>query len=301
MTPRTGTGAGRWRSMLFIPALNERFLAKAAERGADAIQIDLEDAIPPDLKEPARRSVPAAAERLAAQGLDVVVRINRPWRQAIADIEAAVGPHVCALTLPKVPDAGHVRAIAETLDEVEAERGLPRGHTRLVAMIETCDGLLAMPAIAAAHPRLCGMTVGAEDLAVALGARPTVDTLFVPNAQAVVAARNAGIQPIGYVGTVADFADEAAFAAKIAQARDMGFTGGFCIHPKQVPILNAGFAPSPAEIAWARGVLAALDAAHREGRGAATFEGAMIDRPVAERARHVLAQAEAFAQPAGTG
>ncbi len=295
------SGASSWRSMLFVPALNERFLAKAAERRADAIQIDLEDAIPEALKDAARRSIPAAAERLAAQGVTVVVRINRPWRQAIADIEASVGPHVSCLTLPKVPDAGHVRALAEILDEVEQERGLPRGHTRLVAMIETCDGLLNMPSIAAAHPRLCGMTVGAEDLAVALGGRPSFDTLYVPNAQAVVAARNAGIQPIGYVGTVADFADEAAFAAKIAQARDMGFTGGFCIHPKQVPILNEGFAPSQVEIAWARGVIEALDVAISEGRGAATYEGAMIDRPVAERARNLLARAEGLSNSARTG
>nr|WP_042671635.1 CoA ester lyase [Methylobacterium sp. B34] len=300
MTATLTAQASAWRSMLFVPALNERFLAKAAERGADAIQLDLEDAIPENLKDPARRSIPAAAGRLAAQGLDVVVRINRPWRQALADMEAVVGSHVIGLTLPKVPDAGHIRAIAETLDELEAERDLPRGHTRLVAMIETCDGLLNMPSIAAAHPRLCGMTVGAEDLAVALGARPCYDTLYVPNAQAVVAARNAGIQPIGYVGTVADFADEEAFAASIAQARDLGFTGGFCIHPKQVPILNAGFAPSRADIAWARGVIAALAVAHEDGRGAATYDGAMIDRPVAERARQVLARADRLdARPNG--
>ena len=153
-----------------------------------------------------------------------------------------------------------------------------------------------MAAIAAAHPRLCGMTVGAEDLAVALGARPVFDTLYVPNAQAVVAARNAGIQPIGYVGSVADFADEAEFARKIAQARDMGFTGGFCIHPSQVAILNEGFSPQPAEIAWAKGVLAAFDVALGRGLGAATYNGAMIDQPVAERARHVLARHQSLRQ-----
>ena len=126
-----------WRSMLFIPVLNERFLGRASQRGADAIQLDLEDAIPPSQKLEARRAVPAAAASLAAQGLDVVVRINRPWRQAVADIEAAVGPDVCCLTLPKVPNVAHVRAIAEILDEVESDRGMSPGHTRLVVMIET--------------------------------------------------------------------------------------------------------------------------------------------------------------------
>ena len=283
--------ASAWRSMLFVPVLNERFLARAAERGADCIQLDLEDAIPPDQKEEARRAVPPAAARLAAKGLDVVVRINRPWRQALADIEASVGPHVCCLTLPKVPDAAHVRSVAEIVDELERERGLASGHTRFVVMIETAEGLLNMAAIAAAHPRVAGLIVGAEDLAVSLGASPTYDTLYIHNAQAVVAARNAGIQPLGFVGTVADYADEAKFRRTIQQAREMGFTGGFCIHPSQVPILNEVFAPSPDEIDWARGALDVFEQALAEGRGAVTFRGAMVDLPVADRARAILARA----------
>lgn len=284
-----------WRSMLFVPVLNERFLARAAERDADCIQLDLEDAIPPGQKEEARRAVASAAARLAGQGVDVVVRINRPWRQATADIEASICPHVCSLTLPKVPDASHVRAIAEIIDELERERGMAPGHTRLVVMIETAEGLLNMPAIAAAHPRVAGMIVGAEDLAVSLGASPTYDTLYIHNAQAVVAARNAGIQPIGFVGTVADYADEAKFRRTIQQAREMGFTGAFCIHPSQVPILNEVFAPSPSEIDWARGALDVFEQALAEGRGAVTFRGAMVDLPVADRARAILARAASLA------
>jgi len=285
-----------WRSMLFIPVLNERFLARAAERGADAIQLDLEDAIPPGQKLEARRAVPAAAARLAEQGLDVVVRINRPWRQALADIEAAVGPDVCCLTLPKVPNAAHVRAIAEILDELESERGMRPGHTRLVVMVETAEGLLNMPAIAASHPRVLGLTLGAEDLALSLGASPTYDTLYVHNAQAVVAARAAGIHPIGFVGTVADYADEARFRRTITQAREMGFSGGFCIHPSQVPILNEVFAPSASEVEWAREALAAFDEAVTKGLGAVSFRGAMLDLPVADRARAILARARLLQQ-----
>lgn len=290
------TPAPAWRSMLFVPVLNERFLARAAERGADAIQLDLEDAIPPSQKEEARGAVSAAAARLVRQGLDVVVRINRPWRQALADIEASVGPDVCCLTLPKVPDASHVRAIAEILDELERERSLTVGHTRLVVMIETAEGLLNMAAIAAAHPRIAGLIVGAEDLALSLGAAPTYDTLYTHNAQAVVAARAAGIHPIGFVGTVADYADTEKFRRTITQAREMGFTGGFCIHPSQVPIMNEVFAPSPAEVDWASGALEAFDAALARGLGAVTYRGAMVDLPVADRARAILARNAALAQ-----
>ncbi|OZA78898.1 MAG: hypothetical protein B7X76_09585, partial [Azorhizobium sp. 39-67-5] len=128
------------------------------------------------------------------------------------------------------------------------------------------------------------------DLAVSLGASPTYDTLYVHNAHAVVAARRAGIQPIGFVGSVADYADAAAFRRTITQAREMGFTGGFCIHPSQVPIMNEVFAPSATEIDWARGALAAFENALAKGIGAVTFRGAMLDLPVADRARAILAR-----------
>ena len=284
-----------WRSMLFVPVLNEKFLAGAASRGADCIQLDLEDSIPLARKTEARAAVRAAAETLASQGIDVVVRINRPWRMAIADIEASVGPAVVALNLPKVPDVGHVCAVAEILDELEAERGLARGHTRLVVMIETPGGLIDMAAIATASDRVVAMTVGAEDLALAMGMEPVEDALYVPNVQAVAAARAAGILPIGYVGTVAEYEDEARFRETAERARRLGFAGGFCVHPKQVPILNAAFSPSAAEVAEAKALIAAYDAALAAGNGAVNHNGRMIDQPVAERARALLTHAAAIA------
>ena len=277
-----------WRSMLFVPALNDRFIEGAPRRGADCIQVDLEDSIPPDLKDKARDRVAAVAGALAVQGTDVVVRINRPWRIAIRDLEASVGPHVVAINLPKVPNAAHVRAIAEILDELELAAGLVIGHTRLVVMIETAEGLLDMPAIAAASPRVVALTVGAEDLSVSMGMQPTEDALYVPNVQAVAAARAAGILPIGYVGSVANYSDRDAFRRTAERARDLGFVGGFCIHPDQVPILNAAFSPRPEEVAAATELIAAYTAAQAEGRGAISWKGAMVDQPVIDRARLLL-------------
>lgn len=277
-----------WRSMLFVPALNNRFIEGAARRGADCIQVDLEDSIPPEFKDKARDRVGSVAATLAAQGLDVVVRINRPWRLASRDLEASVSPHVTAINLPKVPNAAHVRAIAEILDELEPAAGLPIGHTRLVVMIETAEGLLDMAAIAAASPRIVAMTVGAEDLALSMGMEPVEDALYVPNVQAVAAARAAGILPIGYVGTVADYADREAFRRTAERARALGFSGGFCIHPDQVPILNAAFSPRPQEVEAARELIVAYEAAQRDGRGAISYKGAMVDQPVVDRARLLL-------------
>lgn len=282
-----------WRSMLFVPVNNERFLASAPKRGADVIQLDLEDSIPPDQKAEARGMVRAAAVRLDREGVQVVVRINRPWRQAVADIESSVCAEVMALTLPKVPDASHIRAVGEILDELEFERGLPRGHTGLVAMIETADGLGEMRAIAAA-PRVLGITVGAEDLAVSMGMVPDDRSLYVPNVMAVAAARAAGCLPIGYVGSVADYTDLDRFRRVIQEARRLGFEGGFCIHPDQVAILNEAFAPSAKEVQDAEEVIAAFEAGLREGRGAVRHKGRMLDLPVVDQARAVLIRHKAI-------
>ena len=286
--------------MLFVPVLNEAFLAGAARRGADCIQLDLEDSIPADRKGEARAAVAAAAASLAGQGVEVVVRINRPWRMAIADMEASVAAAVVGLTLPKVPNANHVRAVGEILDELEAERGLARGHTRLVAMIETAEGLLAMAEIARASDRVIGITVGAEDLALSMGMEPDEDALYVPNVQAVAAAHAAGVLPIGYVGTVAQYQDEAKYRATAERARRLGFAGGFCIHPRQVSILNAAFSPSEVEVGEARALLAAYEAGTRAGKGAISHNGRMVDQPVVDRARALLQRHAAIAARTGT-
>jgi citrate lyase subunit beta / citryl-CoA lyase len=282
-----------WRSMLFVPVTNERFLASAPKRGADVIQLDLEDSIPPDQKIEARGLVRQAAVTLAAAGVQVVVRINRPWRQAVADIEACVCPEVLALTLPKVPDASHIRAVSELLAELEFERGLLQGHTGIVAMIETADGLGEMRAIAAA-PRVLGITVGAEDLAVSMGMIPDDRSLYVPNVMAVAAARAAGCLPIGYVGSVADYTDLDRFRRVIQEARRLGFMGGFCIHPDQVPIMNEAFAPSQEEVGEAESMIQAFEQGLREGRGAVSHKGRMLDLPVVDQARAVLTRHQAI-------
>jgi len=279
-----------WRSALFVPVNVDRFVDGAARRGADAVILDLEDSLPPAEKAHARTLVPAAADRVARGGADVLVRINRPWRLAVRDIEASVGPGVAALATPKVADAGHIRAIAEVIDEVEGERGLPHGHTRLVAMIETAEALFEAREIARAHPRMAALILGGEDFALSAGMQPVAEALLAPNQVVVMAARAAGILPLGFAGSIADYRDQAAFQQTIRQARRLGFAGAFCIHPLQVEVCNAEFAPDAAEVAQAEAMVAAYAEAQAEGLGAVVFEGRMIDEPVVARARGILAR-----------
>jgi len=284
-----------WRSLLFVPVTAKRFVDGAARRGADAIILDLEDSVAVSEKERARGLVPGAAEIVARGGADVVVRVNRPWRQTLRDIEAVVGPQVQALALPKTDSPDHVRMVAEVVDELEAERGMTPGTTRLIAMVETAAALFRIAEIASAHPRLVGLNVGAEDFALSAGMLPEAEGLFMPKQLCVFAARAAGIMPLGFIGTVAEFHDLDGFRATIRRSRRLGFVGASVIHPSQVPILNEEFRPSSAEVDHARRVLAAYDKALAEGVGAVTVDGKMIDVPVVERARLLIEREEAIA------
>ncbi len=277
-----------WRSILFVPATSDRYVESALRRPADALQIDLEDSVGPDDKERARGRVRSIAARFAAAGRGVVVRINRPWRMALPDIEASVGPDVSVLTLPKVPDASHLRSIGEILDDCEARQGLPIGHTRLIAMVEDPEGLANMDRIAAAGPRMYGMIVGAEDLAATMRMAVSEDSLYIPNVMAVASCRRAGIVPIGFVGSVADFGDLDAFRARIRRARGLGFDAAFCIHPRQAEIIDQEFLPRQAEVDEARQLIAEFEAQVAQGRAACTFKGRMVDLPVVLQARQLV-------------
>src|SRR5262245_14325967 len=169
-----------WRSLLFVPIVRETFVASAHTRGADGIILDLEDSVPEAEKERARGLVSAAARQVGRSGCDVLVRINRPWHQAFRDVEAVVGPGVMALVCPKVESPEHLGVIVELLDGLEAARGLPAGHTRLVALLETADAYFRAREIAKATPRLVAMSLGAEDFALSVGMEPIAETLLAP-------------------------------------------------------------------------------------------------------------------------
>lgn len=289
------TGPRVWRSMMFVPVIVEKFVESAHERGADAYILDLEDSIPQAEKARARTLIRTAAEKVGRGGADIVVRINRPWRLAVRDLEACVCDRVQAIALPKTANAGHVRDVADVLDELEQEAGLQNGHTGIVAMVETADAFFEMREIARAHPRVQAMTLGAEDFALSAGMLPEAENLFYPKQQSVLAARAAGILPLGFVGSIAEYRDQDKFRATIRQARRLGFRGAFCIHPLQVGIMNEEFAPSAEEVDYARRLIAAYDKAVASGLGAVEFEGKMIDEPIVVRARETLAQAETIA------
>lgn len=296
MTAMAATGSAPvWRSMMFVPTIVEKFVEKAPGVGADAVILDLEDSIAASEKDRARAAVGDVAKRLAGAGLDVTVRINRPWRLAARDIEAAVTPDVTALLLPMTDCGAHVREVAKVVAEVEAEKGMEPGHTFLLPLIETAEGLLNAREIAAAHPRIMGVSLGSEDFALSMGSATDTDVLFGPKQQIVACARAAGVAPMGFIGSIAEFRDIEKLKSMMTLSKRVGFRGCSCIHPNQVRVANEVFGPSEAEVAEARKIVEAYDAALARGEGAITVDGKMVDVPVADRMRAILEFADAIA------
>ncbi|MDX1452347.1 MAG: CoA ester lyase [Oleiphilaceae bacterium] len=281
-----------WRSALFLPVHIDKFVAKAHTRGADAYILDLEDSVPLAQKAEARECVVPAARTVKQGGAAALVRINQDHAMAIEDLDASVHDEVSAIVVPKVESPEFLHYLADRLCELEQLRGLPPGHTGIIAMIESVAALPQLDAIAAAHPRVIAMTLGSEDFSATAGMVPNTETLYGPSQMLAFACRRAGIVPLGFPGSIADYSDIDAFREVVRKARDLGFVGAFCIHPKQVAVLNEVLTPSEAELQEARELVACFEQALTEGKGAAEFNGKMIDLPVVDRARELLRQSE---------
>jgi len=288
-----------WRSMLFVPSNRQRFIDKASSSDADAIILDLEDSVPIDERPAARAGLADAVETVSRGGADVLVRINRPLSEAVADIVAAVIPGVSALKLPKIESAEHLGLLEEVVEEREMAVGLSRGGIGFVPMIETAGAYFRMEAIARASTRNLGMTLGGEDFALDTGMVPDAETLFMGSQKLVYAARAAGIAPLGTIGTVADYQDLDAYRESAARSRKFGFEGSACIHPSVVPVLNEEFAPDVEEVTAAERIVAAYKDAQAAGKGAIQLDGKMVDVPVAIRAENLLRRHRAIQAKAG--
>jgi citrate lyase subunit beta/citryl-CoA lyase len=279
----------RIRSLLYVPVSSERFLAKAHERGADAIILDLEDAVAPARKDAARERLGDAVAKARRGGAVIFVRINAEAERVRRDAEAACRAGATGQFGPSARDPHAIAALADDLDAIELAIG--RSAMSLVPMIEDPGAVLDARAIAMASSRVVGLVAGGEDLATALGAEPTPEVLYFPKMMVHFAAKAAGVRSFGLLRTVADYNDLEGIEKSAREARRHGFDGASCVHPAVVPILNRAFSPSPAEREHARALLAAFEAAQAAGRGAFEFEGRMVDEPVVRRARALLDEA----------
>jgi citrate lyase subunit beta/citryl-CoA lyase len=277
------------RSVLFMPGSNARALEKARTIPADALVLDLEDAVAPDAKDQARAQVLTAVRAGGYGRREIVVRVNAlgtPWGHD--DLADAAAASVDAVLLPKVESAETVSAALAVLGPGPA----------LWCMLETPRGILNASSIAASSPRVGALVMGTSDLTKDLHARTTPGRVpLVTSLQlCVLAARAAGITALD--GVHLDLEDDTGFSAACRQAAEFGFDGKTLIHPKQVAVANEAFAPAAADVDWARRVIAAHTEALTHGRGIVVLDGRLIENLHVDDARRVLALADAIAERA---
>ncbi len=283
-----------WRSILYVPGNVPKFIDKAHERGADCVLVDLEDSVQPAQKPDARAMLSDTIKKVARGGADVAVRINRPLRMTIPDLEAAVQPGVSALFVTKTESVQHLKLLDEVVTDLEKQRGLKVGSIGFGAMIEHPRALSQIHDIAEHGPRLIAMMLGGEDFALETGSIPNDESLELPKRLVAFAAQAFDVPMIGILGTVADYSDPEAYRKSAERARRFGFSGGTCIHPGLVAALNAAFTPTAEDVAYAQKLIQADAQAIAEGRGSFQVDGKMIDIPVIERARKLIARADAI-------
>ncbi len=294
------------RSILAVPAGSPKMIEKALISGADAVFLDLEDAVAPGEKAGARGAVIQALRDLDWGGRPTMYRMNALdtpyfYRDVIEVVEAA-GETLDAILVPKVNRPRDLHALDTLLSGIEAATGLEPGKIKLEAQIESAEGLTNIDDIAGATNRLEALHFGPGDYAASLGipqasigvtdewdeAYPGHRFHYVMH-RILVAARAAGLRAID--GPVADYGDEEGLRKSALRARSLGFDGKWCIHPAQIDVVNEVFSPTESEIEWAEKVVATYEEANAAGSGAVSVGGMMVDAASIKLARNTLESA----------
>ncbi len=282
------------RSFLFAPATDLRKVDKALSLDADAVILDLEDAVAVSEKVRARSMVVDVLSRVGRPGIYVRVNgCNTPW--VVGDILAVVGNRPAGIMLPKAECAEDVRRVDWLIGQLEREYGLPDARIELIPLVESARGVTGAHQVAASCPRVKRLAFGAVDYTLDMGINltGTGNELFYARSQIAVASRAAGIE--GAIDTVyVNLKDEAGLREECRVVRELGFSGKLVIHPGQIAPVNEIFSPCQSEIDYAAKVTRAFDEAEARGIAAVQVDGKFIDYPVAAWARNVLAVARSL-------
>ena len=291
------------RSLLAVPATRRKMAEKALASAADAVFLDLEDAVAPDSKPAARGDVVSALQELDWRGRPTVFRANALdtpylYRDLIEVVEQA-GDSLDAVMIPKVNRPEDLHVVSTLLSQLELAMDLEKGRIKVEAQIESAEGLANVDSIARATGRLTALHFGPGDFAASvsmpqasIGVMDEWDEAYPGHRfhyamqRIVVAARAAGLRVLD--GPVADYGDEEGLRRSCLIARSLGFDGKWCIHPAQIAVVNETFSPTDKEVDWARKVVAAYDEANAEGSGSVSVDGQMVDAASIKLARNTL-------------
>ena len=281
------------RTMMFVPGANAAMLRDAPLYGADSIMFDLEDAVSLKEKDSARTLVHFALKTFDYSNVETVVRINSLEAGGAQDVEAMVLAGVEVIRLPKTETAQDILDVDAVITSVEKDNQIPVGTTKMMAAIESAEGVLNAREIAKASERLIGIALGAEDYVTNMKTKRYPDGQELSFARNMIlhAARAAGIAAIDTVYSYVDNVE--GFQNEVQQIKQLGFDGKSVINPRQIPLVNAIYTPTDKEIQNAKEVIWGIREAEAKGSGVISVNGKMVDKPIVERAQRVIALAKA--------
>ncbi|HEQ5405178.1 TPA: citrate (pro-3S)-lyase subunit beta [Streptococcus pyogenes] len=281
------------RTMMFVPGANAAMLRDAPLFGADSVMFDLEDSVSLKEKDTSRALVHFALKTFDYSSVETVVRVNGLDSCGALDIEAVVLAGVNVIRLPKTETAQDIVDVEAVIERVERENGIEVDRTRMMAAIESAEGVLNAREIAKASKRLIGIALGAEDYVTNMKTRryPDGQELFFARSMILHAARAAGIAAIDTV--YSDVNNTEGFQNEVRMIKQLGFDGKSVINPRQIPLVNEIYTPTEKEIDHAKQVIWAIREAESKGSGVISLNGKMVDKPIVERAERVIALATA--------
>jgi citrate lyase subunit beta/citryl-CoA lyase len=280
------------RSALFVPGSRPELIDKAVNTAADAIIIDLEDAVPPDKKEEARTHAREKVEHYRQR--HIIIRINGIYSDFIeADLDAVVTEDLMCMMIPKVEDPAGVQKLAALLSNQEEKKGLNQGTVKVMPLIETAQGMQGLSDIltdSSISQRLYTCAFGAADYTLDMGIEMTLsgEELLYPRSKIAVACRAASLEPPLDTPYMINIKDVEGLKFDALRAQQLGFQGKLCVHPIQVEVCNQVFAPTIEEISYAEKVIQAFEEAQAKGLGAIQLEGKFIDEPIVEKAKRIM-------------
>lgn len=281
------------RTMMFVPGANAAMLRDAPLYGADSLMFDLEDAVSLKEKDSARLLVHLALKTFDYSKVETVVRINALTAGGDQDIEAMVLAGIDVIRLPKTETAQDIIEVDQVITTVEEAYQIPVGTTKMMAAIESAEGVLNAREIAKASKRLVGIALGAEDYVTNMKTQRSPDGQELSFARNMIlhSARAAGIAAIDTV--YSDVENVEGFQAEVCLIKQLGFDGKSVINPRQIPLVHAVYEPTEKEIQAAKEVIWGILEAEAKGLGVISVNGKMVDKPIVERAERVIALAKA--------
>ena len=277
------------RSLMFVPAHNQKLLDSSLRRDADVLILDIEDSVPVVDKQQARNNVCEFVKRPEAQGKLIFPRVNdRESGELLKDLYQLTISGITGFMYPKSTKAEDVYFVGKLLETIEYEKGIPVGTFKLIPLIETAGAIVNIKEICTASPRVIAVAFGCEDYVTDLGGKHDSEgqSIFYARNAIVNAARSATILPIDTVHIkVHDLED---LERNLILSKNLGFEGMLVLNPKELPLVNSYFAPSEEEVAWAEEMVQLTEEAKAEGKGVAVKDGKFIGPPMLKMAEKIL-------------